>query len=99
MEKQTGKQELEDFLLGGPGHDGYAYCADVYCVDCGKAIIEDLYSTNYDALESSDTNDSPQPIFFGESDCAEHCADCGEYLYGEQESDEDEDEDNDNEDN
>jgi len=24
----------------------------------------------------------PQPIFFGESDVAEHCAKCGEYLYG-----------------
>ena len=71
------KQEAK---LGGPGHDGYAYNADVYCVDCGRAIIDSL--ENWDKLEHDDSNEVPAPIFFGESDCSEHCSDCGEYLYG-----------------
>jgi len=30
-----------------------------------------------------DSEEVPQPIFFGESDSAEHCGECGEHLYGE----------------
>ena len=95
------KQPIADFLLGGPGHDGYAYQADVYCVDCGQDIIETLYADDYELLLEEDSNSAPQPIFFGESpDYAQHCAECGEYLYGEEsdenesegESDEDQDE-------
>lgn len=84
---------LDELLLGGPGHDGYAYNADVYCVDCGQAIITDLFNDGaYESGDSGDSNDFPQPIFFGESpDCQQHCAECGEYMYGE-DSDEDEDE-------
>ena len=76
------KPKLSELLLGGPGHDGYAYNADVWCVDCGQDIIRDIYD---DATEFEDTDSFPQPIFFGESDCAQHCAECGEYLYGLQE--------------
>lgn len=82
LEKEEPMQELEDFLLGGPGHDGYAYQCELYCVDCGQDIIRDLYDEDYEKLESEDTDDSPQPIFFGESDISEYCASCGEYLYG-----------------
>jgi hypothetical protein len=89
------KQPIREFLLGGPGHDGYAYNADVYCVECGREIIRDLYANDYDMLLSGDTDDSPQPIFFGESpDCKQHCSSCGEYLYGEsneEETDENDD--------
>jgi hypothetical protein len=91
----TEKLPLDDFLKGGPGHDGYAYNADVYCVDCGQDIIRDLYESDYSALATedgefiSDTERSPSPIFFGESDGPQHCGNCGERLYGE---DEDEDE-------
>ncbi len=78
------KKDLQEFLLGGPGHDGYAYKADLYCVDCGQIIIRGLYADNYDLLLSEDTDDSPQPVFFGESpEYEQHCAECGEYLYGE----------------
>ncbi len=74
-------------LLGGPGHDGYAYNADVYCVDCGRSIIRKLASEDdlADPTEDPSFRDSerqPQPIFFGESDSDQHCADCGAYLYG-----------------
>jgi len=87
------KQPLGVFLLGGPGHDGYAYNADVYCVECGQDIIRDLYVSDYDALLSGDSNDAPSPIFFGEStDCEQHCGNCGEYLYGESQDDTEEDE-------
>lgn len=74
-----------DMLLGGPGLDGYAFSADVYCVECGRAIIRDLPDRDYDDLEVGDTEIVPVPIFFGESDSVQHCADCGEYLYGPEE--------------
>ncbi len=78
--------KLSELLLGGPGHDGYAYNADVYCVDCGQDIIRECYpAIKGDEDAQSDTESCPQPIFFGESpDCAQHCANCGEYLYGTQ---------------
>lgn len=72
-------------LLGGPGLDGYAYRADTYCVTCGYKIIEDLPKNEFTDLEAGDTEQVPCPIFFGESDVAQHCADCGDYMYGEQE--------------
>lgn len=77
------KSELASLLLGGPGHDGYAYNADVLCVDCGQKTIVDLYKDGaYDDGDPGDSDAAPQPIFFGESDCAQHCSVCGEYLYG-----------------
>lgn len=83
------KTKLEDLLLGGPGHDGYAYNADVYCVDCGQDIITELFNEGkYADGDSGDSNDHPQPIFFGESDYMQHCASCNEYLYGEDEDEE-----------
>lgn len=76
---------LAEALLGGPGLDGYVYNATVYCVDCGKDIIKQVFAdvppTDF---ESGDSDVLPQPVFFGESDTAQHCDDCGEYLYGPQ---------------
>jgi len=84
------RPKLAELLLGGPGHDGYAYNADVYCVDCGQEIIRDLHKEGaYNNGDSGDTDEFPQPIFFGECDCAQHCAECQEYLYGEQDEDAD----------
>lgn len=80
------KPTLRGLLLGGPGHDGYAFNADVYCVDCGKAIIRELFAA--DKLpatldECGDSERCPVPIFFGESpDCPQHCGECGAHLYG-----------------
>ena len=74
----------KDALMGGPGLDGYAYQADVYCVDCGRDIIRKGPEL-IDELAFQDSEETPQPIFFGESDSAQHCAECGEYLYGEDE--------------
>ena len=71
-----------DMLLGGPGHDGYGFNADVYCVDCGREIINKLPDVEYDDLDFRDMDKVPQPIFFGESDSAQYCGNCGEYLYG-----------------
>ena len=83
------RPKLSELLLGGPGHDGYAYNADVYCVDCGQAIIRELYAEGaYNQGDSGTTDEFPQPIFFGESDYAQHCGECGEYLYGESEEEE-----------
>lgn len=77
-------------LLGGPGLDGYAYKADVYCMICTQTIVEKISKeiapklTDTDDPLFSDSEVVPQPIFFGESDCAQHCAECEQYLYGEQ---------------
>lgn len=81
---------IQECLAGGPGLDGYAYQADVYCMICTQTIVEAIASeiapkltgTNDPLFSDSDT--TPQPIFFGEHECAQHCADCGQYLYGEQ---------------
>lgn len=71
----------DEMLLGGPGLDGYAYRGDVYCIRCGQNIIAD----GPDEIPEGDARFSgitPQPIFFGESDTTQYCAECGEYLYG-----------------
>ena len=72
----------DDLLLGGPGLDGYAYKAAIYCVDCGRGIIENLDLSELNEATVIDSSDCPQPVFFGESDTAEHCDACGEYCYG-----------------
>lgn len=79
---QDGGYGLKDALMGGPGLCGYAFNAGVYCVDCGREIIRALPKQTWDFVEFRDSETVPQPIFFGESDIAQHCGDCGEYLYG-----------------
>ena len=69
-------------LLGGPGLDGYAYQATVYCVPCGQRIIDNLPRDSYDELDSCDSDTVPQPIFFGEHEEAQYCDQCEAYLYG-----------------
>lgn len=69
-------------LLGGPGLDGYAYCADVYCVPCGRDIIQRAPQAVFSDSRALDSDCLPQPIFFGEHETTQHCADCGTYLYG-----------------
>lgn len=75
---------LKDALMGGPGLNGYAYQATVYCVECGRKIIRTVFKDRLEIpdLDFRDSDTLPQPIFFGESDNAEHCDTCGEYLYG-----------------
>jgi hypothetical protein len=81
------KTTLRDLLMGGPGHNAYAYQATLYCVECGKDIIRQLWadgSLPEELAECGDTEVCPVPVFFGESpDCEQHCDHCGEYLYGE----------------
>jgi hypothetical protein len=85
----TPAELIEEGTLGGPGLDGYTYCADVYCIACGEAIYETIAAEIAPKLSGigdplfSDSETVPQPIFFGESDSAQYCGDCGEYLYGE----------------
>lgn len=84
---------IHECLLGGPGVDGYAYNADIYCADCAGDIVRELAPTVAPTLTGTDdpsfcdSERIPQPIFFGESDCAQHCAECGKYLYGPKEED------------
>lgn len=75
---------VRDCFLGGPGLDGYSYQADVYCETCAKEIGEEVFAGDrrFDWIDFCDSDQVPQPIFFGESDCAQHCGACGEYLYG-----------------
>lgn len=71
-----------DMLLGGPGLDGYAYQADVYCVPCGRAMIARLPDRDYSEVEAGDSERVPVPVFWGEHEEPQHCAKCGAYLYG-----------------
>lgn len=90
------KRLYEEATMSGPGHDGYAFQADVYCIGCGRAIIREIVASypEHSLTDHSeipcDSNDFPMPIFFGESDSPEHCSECGEYLYGPDEKEEDE---------
>lgn len=83
------KTALKELLMGGPGHDGYGYNADVYCVECGQAIIRALHAAGKlppTLEECADTEVCPSPIFFGESpDSPQCCGECGEYMYGKKE--------------
>ena len=69
-----------DLFKGGPGLQGYAYRADIYCEDCIKEVFTD--EGPWDESEFMDSTIVPQPIFFGEHEEPQHCAQCGEYLYG-----------------
>jgi ribosomal protein S27E len=81
---------LKDALMGGPGLDGYAYQADVYCAACGEKVARKIFDAcpAMDWGRFCDSEQVPQPIFFGEADSEQHCADCGEYLYGTDEAEE-----------
>jgi len=75
---------LADALQGGPGLDGYAFQADVYCVPCGQDHVRIAFFARptVDWNTFRDSEEVPQPIFFGESETEQCCADCGEHLYG-----------------
>jgi len=64
----------------GPGHDGFAWQADTYCVECGADIVTALTVNN--VIDSGDSGQFPQPIFYGESDREVWCANCEEWMYG-----------------
>ena len=83
--KNNSVYSLKDALMGGPGLDGYAYNADIYCVDCGREIVREVFDGKdcIGEVEFFDSEKMPQPIFFGESECEEHCGNCGVYMYGE----------------
>lgn len=74
--------DKREALLGGPGLDGYAYQADCYCVACGQELIRTLPQDLFADSRGRDSDCVPQPIFFGEADTAQHCGECGEYMYG-----------------
>ena len=73
--------------------DGYAYRAETYCRECGEKIYRRIAAVVAPKLAGtgdplfSDSETCPQPIFFGESDYACHCGDCGEYMYGQDQDD------------
>ena len=92
MSAKLSQEELyRNCTLGGPGMDGYAYRAAVYCIPCGRDIIRQLANEGklpqLDDCLLNDSETAPQPIFFGESDWAEHCDRCEKYLYGKREED------------
>ncbi len=80
----TKEEFLKEAITKGPGLDGYAYRADVYCVECGEKIIRGLVESCGDEIPilSPDSEDIPQPIFFGEADTRQYCKECETYLYG-----------------
>jgi hypothetical protein len=77
--------ELRKLLLGGPGLDGYVYMGEAYCPRCGQNIVRDLHAKGELPAtldECADSERCPCPIFFGDTDRAVHCGNCGEYMYG-----------------
>lgn len=57
----------------------YAYCAEMYCDDCGRRIIADLKRD--DVEDTGDTEDYPQWGSSEESvDCPQHCANQGDCV-------------------
>jgi hypothetical protein len=59
----------------------YIYQADIYCEDCGKAMIAISKSSTLGNRE--DSNDYPQGPYAdggGEADCPQHCGGCGVFL-------------------
>lgn len=83
---------IAEASLGGPGLDGFAYCAEVYCPECGRGIIREIAPKVAPTISGVgdcyfyDSETVPQPIFFGESDSAQYCAECGEFMYGTEET-------------
>jgi len=85
-----------DMASRSPGFDGFAFQADVWCLDC---IIEMANHGDFDQSAAKVANQDnpiwqdseilPQPIFFGESDHKQCCNSCAESLYGPDEEDED----------
>lgn len=91
MEKQYDNPIREvawrEATLGGPGLDGYAYRAALYCTTCAREIMRALLENYPDytlmqLVRDGNSDEFPVPVFFGESDHAEHCDKCGMYLYG-----------------
>lgn len=82
--------ETQEFVkqctMGGPGLDGYTYRAAMYCIDCGREIVQEIATTIAPTIKDtcdplfSDSETCPQPIFFGESEVEEHCDNCGQEL-------------------
>lgn len=56
----------------------FIYQADIFCSDCGNAIINRLEATG--AIETDDSDDFPQEETLSESDTPDHCAGCGCFL-------------------
>lgn len=73
---------LREALLSGPGLDGYAWDSDTFCVPCGRTIIVESFQEDGENVQDRLL---PYPIFFGEHEIAQHCANCGAYLYGSEE--------------
>ena len=79
---------IRECSMGGPGLDGYSYQADVYCCYCAYGIIEAIAAEVAPTLSGtddplfSDSETTPYPIFFGESESEQCCSKCQAYLYG-----------------
>ena len=58
-------------------------------MECGQEHIRKAPQEYFADSRALDTDHVPQPIFFGEADTAQHCADCGEYMYGPEEDEPD----------
>lgn len=71
----------EDVFAGGPGLDAYAYQSEVYCPGCARKL--DFGTGPWTDNDFGDSEVVPFPVFFGESDAEQDCAQCGVYLYGE----------------
>jgi len=85
VDSKTDVLTLDDALKGGPGLAGYAYDADILCVECGREKLVQVYKQFPNGIYwpfACDSETIPQPIWFGESDYAQYCSSCAVYVYG-----------------
>jgi hypothetical protein len=59
----------------------YCYCADIYCADCGREMVDECRERSIaDTGDSDQFPQGPYPDGGGEADCPQHCGDCGVFL-------------------
>jgi hypothetical protein len=79
--------EACEALWSDKNFDGFAYRADTYCWNCMMSYLKEhpeVASIDASDRRFTDSDYTPQPIFFGfgDADFCMHCATCGKYLYG-----------------
>lgn len=60
--------------------NAYVYDGDFLCEDCARKFIEEIGPNTEKTTDSNEYPQGPTPDGGGESDCPQHCDDCGVFL-------------------
>jgi hypothetical protein len=67
--------------IGVKQMDAYIYCADIYCADCGREMVDECRERSIaDTGDSDQFPQGPYPDGGGEADCPQHCGSCHAFL-------------------